>query len=61
MSSFPPLVFTGGDVSSYNADFIHYSKEELLDIVRGVKDLSLPSTPEGDFSLVVSDLGGNDG
>ncbi|KAM7454966.1 hypothetical protein BLSTO_04278 [Blastocystis sp. subtype 1] len=54
VSSFPPLVFTGGEASGYGAGFVHYSKEELLDIVKGVKDLSLPATPEGDFSLVLS-------
>ena len=50
-------MFTGGEASSYGAGFVHYSKEELLDIV---KALSLPATPEGDFSLVVGEESGNE-
>ena len=53
MSCFPPLVFTGGSVPTYSGSFIHYTKEEIMGIVRGVKDLSIPSAPEGDHSLVV--------
>lgn len=53
MSSFPPLVFTGGVVPAYSGSFIHYTKEEIMDIVKGVRDLSIPSVPEGDHSLVV--------
>lgn len=39
----------------YQTEFIHYSADEIMKIVRDMKDLSLPQIPEGDYSLVVSD------
>ena len=44
---------TGDQVLGYQNEFIHYSADEIMAIVRDLKDLSLPSVPEGDYSLVV--------
>ena len=54
-NSFPPLVYTGNQTIGYQTEFIHYSADEIMTIVRDLKDLSLPSIPEGDYSLVVRD------
>ena len=54
-SSFPPLVYTGNQTIGYQTEFTRYSADDIMKIVRDLKDLSLPSIPEGDYSLVVED------
>lgn len=53
-SAFPPLVFTGSQNVGYNDSYIHYSSEEILSIIKGMTELSLPQSPEEDMSSVVS-------
>lgn len=48
-------MYTGNQTIGYQTEFIHYSADEIMTIVRDLKDLSLPSIPEGDYSLVVRD------
>ncbi|KNB46086.1 hypothetical protein JH06_2640 [Blastocystis sp. subtype 4] len=59
-NSFPPLVYTGNQTIGYQTEFIHYSADEIMTIVRDLKDLSLPSIPEGDYSLVLTENANSD-
>ena len=41
-----PLVITSSGGGKYESEYIHYSMDELYNIVKDVKDLTLPEIPE---------------
>lgn len=56
-----PLVMTAPTEKGYEGEFIHYSPEEINDIVRQAKDTSLPPVePEAEGLDIVGEGGGSD-
>ena len=47
-----PLVITAPAEKGYDGDFIHYSAEEINDIVRQAKDTSLPPVETEGLDIV---------